>query len=332
MFDFRKKQQHQLTIWGVPEKLVFDAAPSAVEILDSLTSYLGRQPALPDWVFDGMWLATQGGEQAVRNKLQQATEAGIQISAVWAQDWVGEKKTLFGTNLMWDWQYDTTLYPNLPDLIGELSSQGIRFLGYINSFLDTKGALYQEAKDRDYLVKKQSGEVYLIEVITFPVGILDLTNPEARDWIKSVIKERLLGIGLSGWMADFGEHVPTDAKLFSGESAEQYHNRYPVVWAQVNYEAILEANRADQVVFFTRSGHIGSSRYSPLFWAGDQLVNWSLDDGLATIVPAGLSLGIHRHRCHSCRPRRVYHRRLDQTQQRAFSTLGRSGSLFAHHA
>jgi alpha-glucosidase len=27
-------------------------------------------------------------------------------------------------------------------------------------------------------------------------------------------------------------------------------------------------------------------------WAGDQLVNWSFDDGLATVIPAGISLGM----------------------------------------
>jgi alpha-glucosidase len=80
--------------------------------------------------------------------------------------------------------------------------------------------------------------------------------------------------------------------LHSGESWEEVHNSYPVLWAQVNRDAVAEAGREREVVFFMRAGYHGSTRLSPAFWAGDQLVSWSLDDGLATVIPAGISLGL----------------------------------------
>lgn len=80
--------------------------------------------------------------------------------------------------------------------------------------------------------------------------------------------------GLSGWMADYGEWLPLDAKLFSGINAFDYHNQYAVDWAKLNREAIQEAGRDGDLVFFTRSGAIGSAQYSTLFWTGDQLVDW----------------------------------------------------------
>jgi alpha-glucosidase len=43
--------------------------------------------------------------------------------------------------------------------------------------------------------------------------MVDLTNPEAYDWIKTIIKDNLIGLGLDGWMADFGEYLPTDCVL-----------------------------------------------------------------------------------------------------------------------
>ena len=45
----------------------------------------------------------------------------------------------------------------------------------------------------------------------------------------------MLGNGLSGLMADFGEWLPFDAKLHSGEPAMGWHNRYPVEWAAANF-------------------------------------------------------------------------------------------------
>ena len=39
-------------------------------------------------------------------------------------------------------------------------------------------------------------------------AVIDLTNPDARAWIKEVIKNNLIAhAGSSGWMADFGELV-----------------------------------------------------------------------------------------------------------------------------
>jgi len=59
----------------------------------------------------------------------------------------------------------------------------------------------------------------------------------------------MIGIGLSGWMADFGEYLPTDAILYNGADAQQYHNRYPVEWAKVNREAVEEAGKIGDVAF-----------------------------------------------------------------------------------
>ena len=60
--------------------------------------------------------------------------------------------------------------------------------------------------------------------------------------------------GASGWMADFGEALPFDGKLYGGADPAVWHNRFPEEWAKVNREAIEEAGRGDDIVFFDRSG------------------------------------------------------------------------------
>ena len=47
----------------------------------------------------------------------------------------------------------------------------------------------------------------------FVKPIIDLTNPDACTWLKSIIKQNMLGIGLSGWMCDFGEQLNPDCQL-----------------------------------------------------------------------------------------------------------------------
>ena len=53
----------------------------------------------------------------------------------------------------------------------------------------------------------------------FYCGVVDLTNPDAYEWFKDeVIKKHSLDIGIDGWMADFGEYLPTDdIRLYSGK-------------------------------------------------------------------------------------------------------------------
>jgi alpha-glucosidase len=260
-------------------------------LVSRLSAYLGRQPELPSWSHDGLWLGVQGGRDVVANKLQHARDAGIPVAAIWAQDWEGIRMTSFGKQLFWNYRYDAILYPELPTYIEQLREMGVRFLGYINPMLVPEGDLYQTGKARGYLVKDIHGDVMHVKITTFPAGLVDFDNPDARQWYKSVIRENMLDIGMSGWMADFGEALPTDAFLASGRRGIDAHNEYPSQWAQVNREAVEEAHKVGDVVFFMRAGYSGSSRHALAIWAGDQLVNWSFDDGLATVVPAGVSLG-----------------------------------------
>ena len=110
-------------------------------------------------------------------------------------------------------------------------------------------------------------------------------------------------------MADFGEYLPTDAVLYNGISAELAHNKWPALWARCNREAVDEAERdglvpEEDIVYFMRAGSAGSGcgsgsqRYCPLMWAGDQNVDWSEDDGLPSVIPAALSLGMSGHGLH----------------------------------
>ena len=62
---------------------------------------------------------------------------------------------------------------------------------------------------------------------------MDLTNKKAVAWFKDNMKREIIKYGFKGWMADFGEALPFDAKLNSGISGEQYHNLYPVEWAKL---------------------------------------------------------------------------------------------------
>jgi len=107
------------------------------------------------------------------------------------------------------------------------------------------------------------------------------------------IVKRALDLGISGWMADFSEYLMVDnAKFFSGQSALELHNQWPLLWAKLNREAVEEAGKLGEVVFWMRAGYAGLSKYTTLFWAGDQNVDYTVSDGLPSVIPAALSAGL----------------------------------------
>ncbi len=296
-FDFRRRNRHVIRFHGVPHALVMggaerrDGEPVYPSLLRKLSAFVGRPSPLPSWVYGGMVLGIQGGTARCEEKLRRLCTAGACVCGIWAQDWEGQRKTYFGTQLRWDWRWDAALYPDLAKCITRWEEEGVAFLGYVNPYLCEDGVLYAEAFERGFLARHPRGGPYLTAATSFPFGIVDLTNPAAYDWLKSIMKKNMLELGLKGWMADFGEYLPADAILARGTGRE-WHNRWPVLWARLNEEAVAEAGCAGDALFFVRSGYTGVAAHAGLVWNGDQHVDWSEDYGLGSVVRASLSLAM----------------------------------------
>ncbi|XP_013409261.1 uncharacterized protein LOC106172883 [Lingula anatina] len=295
VMDFSHETFHEIEIRDTSSaKVLINTSPSMLELVQSFTDFNGRPPPLPDWIHNGAILGVQGGTQKMLDYYKQATASGLKVSGLWIQDWVGRLTTSFGDRLFWNWKWNQTLYPNLDqEIIALRRDHDVHVLGYINPNMNIEGDMYKEAAGKGYVVKNAQNGPLQVNFGDFFCGIVDLTNPEAFEWYKSVIKTNMIGIGLDGWMADFGEYLPTDGVvLHNGMSGREVHNLWPVLWAKLNREAVEEAGKMGQVVYFMRAGAAGTAKYSTLMWAGDQNVDFSYADGLASTIPAALSMGV----------------------------------------
>lgn len=291
-FNFKNDEYVELEAWSKPESIILSEATSFIALFNNIKEIFGTQPPLPSWVYEGAILGIQGGTKRVLDILETSKQYGIDVSALWTQDWQGINITSFGKRLFWNWAWSKELYPNLDKEIVKLRADGVRLMGYINPYLSNQGELYQEALKKGYFATDSNGGEYLVDFGEFDCGVVDFTNPRAYEWYKQLIKTNLIEFGLSGWMADFGEYLPTDLKLFNSINPEIMHNAWPALWAKCNYEAIEECGKLDDVTFFMRAGFTSSQKYCPVLWAGDQSVDFSLHDGLASVIPAALSAGM----------------------------------------
>ncbi|CAM6097225.1 unnamed protein product [Calypogeia fissa] len=297
------------------------------EIIQQYTAATGRMRELPSWILKGAIVGMQGGLHTVQKVWQQLQDLKVPLSAFWLQDWVGQRKTSVGSQLWWNWEVDRDHYPGWEQLVQEFRRHGIRTMTYFNPLLapsdekpNRQRDLFQEARDQDFLVGDQLGSPYMIPNTSFDAAMVDLTNPSARTWLKGILND-MAETGVRGWMADFGEALPLDSSLFSGESPRTMHNRYAEMWAELNREFAEEweakqkelkvqskssesrnmsledeesehEDDDEMLVFFTRAGFRSSPRWSTLFWEGDQMVSWQKHDGIKSAVTGLLSGGL----------------------------------------
>src|SRR5215213_189593 len=223
-FDLRKKDRVQVCVFSSRMRGQIPGADTPEALLGQYTEHSGRMRPLPGWINDGAVVGLQGGTDKVLEILDKLEALDAPVAAFWLQDWVGQRETNFGTQLWWNWELDEDHYPEWNLLRENLEQRDIRLMTYISPFLaddvaDKKNHhrdLFAEAERNGYLVQDGSGEPYRIKITDFSAGLVDLTDPEARAWMKDVIKDELLGNGASGWMADFAEGLPYDAMLSSG--------------------------------------------------------------------------------------------------------------------
>lgn len=154
----------------MPASVRIEAAPDFIGLLEKESAFFGRQPELPEWVYNGLIIGVQGGDERSFSLLEKTISHGIKVSGLWCQDWCGKRVTSFGKRLQWDWQYHREMYPELPKRIEKLHERGIKFLGYINPYLVNDGELYRRGKKKAYLLQRQTAVIIWWILENFTVG------------------------------------------------------------------------------------------------------------------------------------------------------------------
>lgn len=291
--DFR--QRYAFETEGPELHYYFIYDPNPLRIVEGLTDLVGKPPLPPQWSL-GVLRNVNGSEANVRAEATRLRDAKIPCSALWYYDSLDEARHIgFPINPHFcDGDYD-----DIGRLNRDLKALGFKAQTYLFPYVHVGTANYAYGSERDYFVKNAQGDDYLIPFHTIDdergqptmrlAGIFDFTNPEAVTWYQEIIRQIVIELDFDGWMHDFGEDVPADAVFHNGKRGAELHNIYPTLYKKATYEACLR--HKPDVSYYARAGYAGSQGYTMALWTGDQVINWSYDDGLPSVIPGALNLG-----------------------------------------
>jgi alpha-D-xyloside xylohydrolase len=279
-------------------KIVLAPGDAAVAI-ERITRITGRHRVAPSWSMGPTLSRTiqilPGAEtpQSYRNKVEDDL-ANIEARALPIEAYAFEGWAVLDREFV-----KTT--------IAGLRARGIHAILYIRSFVadDSDTTLtepperFTEAVDNGYTSKTQTGDAYFYpnSFNARDAAVIDFTNPAAQAWWKELVVE-MLELGADGFMSDFGEQVIADMVFADGSTGALMHNRYPRLQHQLTREAVddfMLQNPGREIYFFTRAGYSGrpgAAAYENAVFPGDEAVDWSKSNGLASIVPDMLNRAI----------------------------------------
>jgi alpha-glucosidase len=277
---------------GAPLEVLVFHGPTPLDVIRQLGDVVGRPKQPPSWAWR-LWMSAQGGRTAVEAKVAALQAADVPLGVVWSQDWTGVRVNFDGgLGVQYRWGPDLAHYPDLAGLVADLHAQGLRFLTYVNPFVMQNLQHWAPMDGAGRLLHTADGASYGFLTPAGIGGHPDLSDPGAREYVKSAFRTAITTYGIDGWMSDFGEWTPTDAVWDDGRDGTVGHQTFPVAWHGLSREVFDELRPDGDWVTFARSGWTGVQRVAMIHWVGDQETDWSTTDGLPTVVPALVNLGL----------------------------------------
>ncbi len=259
--------------------------PTPKEVLERYTALSGRPALPPAWSF-GLWLTTSFttdyDEATVTGFIQGMAERDIPLH-VFHFDcfWMKEFQWV-------DFEWDKTVFPDPTGMLARLKARGLKICVWINPYVAQRSALFDEGMANGYLIKKSDGTIWQTDDWQAGMGIVDFTNPTARQWYVGKLRA-LLDLGVDCFKTDFGERIPAESVCyFDGSDPQLMHNYYSYLYNKTVFELLEEHCGRGNAVVFARSATVGGQRF-PVHWGGDSTATF---ESMAESLRGGLSLGL----------------------------------------
>ena len=256
-------------------------------LIERYTALTGRPQPVPDWAL-GLWLSRcqfenqSEAEEAMDGYRERGIPADVvHLDPMWMRTHYYFK---IGVDAC-DFVRNDEAFPDLPALWKKWRKNGFRTCLWVNPYIPEGSETYEEAKEQGYLLQSTRGGLARLSHGE-PVGMVDFSHPDARDWWRGKLKEQLAD-GAAVLKPDYGDRVPEDALFHNGKTGRELHNMFLFWFTETCYQAAQEVHGTGMV--WRRAGYIGSQRY-PGTWAGDTRSTW---EEMLACLRGGLSAGFN---------------------------------------
>lgn len=256
-------------------------------LVSNYTLLTGRQPMPPRWAlgnFSSRFGYHSRGE--VESTIEKFREEEIPVDAVIIDlFWFGHE--IMGT--MGNLEFVTDSFPQPEKMINDLAKDGVKTILVTEPFILTTSNRWEEAVENNVLAKDSLGQPYTFDFYFGNTGLIDIFDPEARDWFWNIYED-LTAMGVGGWWGDLGEpEVHPEALLHATGTANEVHNIYGHYWAKMIYEGYREDFPKQRPIILMRAGAAGSQRFGMIPWSGDVNRSWG---GLKPQPEISLQMGL----------------------------------------
>jgi alpha-D-xyloside xylohydrolase len=198
-----------------------------------------------------------------------------------------------------DWFYWTRMgqmdinpaeYPDPDGMNKQLHDMGMQSIISIWPRYETSGRYFNELDRNGYLLKDKDGKS--VDGLPFRSdrtgGLIDATNPKARQWFFEKSRDNILSHGFDyPWLDETEPDLVPDGFFYSIGSGDRYHNVFPLLHVQGFADNMRAWKPNKRVLILSRAAYLGSQRSGALFWSSDITSTW---EALVRQIPAGLNM------------------------------------------
>ena len=239
------------------------------------TSYYeltGYPPLPPKWAF-GLLQSKCGykNEKEVYNVIDKFEKHDLPLDAIildafWFGGYGDDYPHLMG-NFTW---YEDH-FQNPAEYMQKLEDKGIKTITINEPQINVNSDNFQYLADQGWLVnKKGQDKPYVNESYwAGSAALLDLSHPEAQDWLWSKQKANVK-LGLDAFWVDLTEpDIPVKNGEYYIGSQKKVHNIYSLLFAKILWEGFQKDFPNRRILNITRAGTAGIHRFGAIHWSGD---------------------------------------------------------------
>ena len=284
-FEVASEKVERVQFSAEGETIVYDVIYGGTPktVLDGYTALTGRPALMPAWSF-GLWLSTSFttnyDEKTATSFIQGMADRDIPLS-------VFHFDCFWMKGFNWcDFTWDEETFPDPVGMLKRYHDRGLHLCCWINPYIGQASPLFREGMEHGYLLKKTNGDVWQTDLWQAGMGILDVTNPDARAWYCDHLR-KILRMGVDCLKTDFGERIPVrDIAYYDGKDPLHMHNYYTFLYNKMVFDLLKEERGEGEAILFARSATAGSQQF-PVHWGGDNSASYV---SMAETLRAGLSM------------------------------------------